>query len=86
MPLTITAYIRYNTAYGAGATKPKLTLYGKGITPTSVSATTAAENAWELLTINAGIPSQDGVLKLKAEGFSANPGARFYIDDVRVSQ
>jgi len=85
LPLTITAYIRYNSYYGS-VTKPKLTIYGKGITTTSVSATSAAENAWELLTINAGTPSENAILKLKAEGFSTNPGARFYIDDVKVSQ
>ena len=84
MPLTITAYIRYNSYYGS-VTKPKLTIHGKGITTTSVSATAAADT-WELLTINAGTPSQDAVLKLKAEGFSTNPGARFYIDDIKVSQ
>ena len=84
--LTITAYIRYNTEYGGSATKPKLTLSGKGISPTSVSATVAAENAWEFLTINAGTPSQNATLTLRAEGFSTNPAAKFYVDDISVSQ
>jgi len=86
-PLTISCYVRYNSEYqGSIYTKPKLTLSGKGISTTSVSASAAAENAWELLTINAGTPSQSGMLNLKAEGFSNNPGARFYIDDIQVSQ
>ncbi|PKN00866.1 MAG: hypothetical protein CVU77_08210, partial [Elusimicrobia bacterium HGW-Elusimicrobia-1] len=34
--LTITAYIRYNTEYGGSTTKPKLTLSGAGISPTSI--------------------------------------------------
>jgi len=45
-----------------------------------------AENAWELLSINAGTPSQSGMLNLKVEGFSSNPGARFWVDDIQVSQ
>jgi len=85
IPLTVTAYIRYNTAYGSSP-KPKLTLYGKGIATTSVSATGAAQDAWEQLTINAGTPSESGMLKLKAEGSSPNPGARFYIDDIKANQ
>ncbi|PKN02010.1 MAG: hypothetical protein CVU77_03515 [Elusimicrobia bacterium HGW-Elusimicrobia-1] len=85
-PLTITAYIRYNSEYGGSATKPKLTLSGVGISPTSISATGAAENAWELLTINPGTPSQNTILTLRAEGFSTNPGAKFYIDDINISQ
>jgi hypothetical protein len=84
--LTITAYIRYNTEYGGAATKPKLTLSGAGISPASISATSSAENAWELLTINAGTPSQNATLTLKTEGFSTNPAAKFYIDDINVSQ
>ncbi|PKN01870.1 MAG: hypothetical protein CVU77_02740 [Elusimicrobia bacterium HGW-Elusimicrobia-1] len=84
--LTITAYIRYNSEYGGSATKPKLTLSGGGISPTSASATSSAENAWELLTINPGTPSQNAILTLKAEGFSTNPGAKFYIDDISISQ
>ncbi|PKN02009.1 MAG: hypothetical protein CVU77_03510 [Elusimicrobia bacterium HGW-Elusimicrobia-1] len=84
--LTITTYIRYNTEYGGPTTKPKLTLSGKGISPTSVSATSSAENAWELLNINAGTPSQNATLTLRAEGFSNTPGAKFYIDDINVSQ
>ncbi|PKN00675.1 MAG: hypothetical protein CVU77_09115 [Elusimicrobia bacterium HGW-Elusimicrobia-1] len=84
--LIITAYIRYNTEYGGSATKPKLTLSGKGISPTSISATSSAENAWELLTINAGTPSQNATLTLRTEGFSTSPGAKFYIDDINVSQ
>jgi hypothetical protein len=84
--LIITAYIRYNTEYGGSATKPKLTLSGVGISPTSISATGTAENAWELLTINAGTPSQNATLTLRAEGFSTSPGAKFYIDDINVSQ
>ncbi len=86
-PLTVSCYIRYNSEYqGSSYTKPKLTLSGKGISTTSVSATSAAENAWELLTINAGTPTESGILNLKAEGFSNNPGARFWIDDIQVSQ
>jgi len=85
-PLTITCYVRYNTQYGGSATKPKITLSGKGISTTSVSASAAAENAWELLTINAGTPTQNGILLLTAEGFSNNPGARFWIDDISVNQ
>jgi hypothetical protein len=84
--LTITAYIRYNSEYGGSTTKPKLTLTGRGITPTSISATGAAQDAWELLTINPGTPSQNATLTLRAEGFSTNPGAKFYIDDINVSQ
>ncbi|PKN00800.1 MAG: hypothetical protein CVU77_08570 [Elusimicrobia bacterium HGW-Elusimicrobia-1] len=84
--LTITAYIRYNSGYGGAATKPKLTLSGKGISPTSVFATASAENAWELRTLNAGTPSQNATLTLRAEGFSTSPAAEFYIDDINVSQ
>jgi hypothetical protein len=84
--LTITAYIRYNTEYGGSTTKPKLTLSGKGISPTSISATSSAENAWELLTINPGTPSQNATLTLRAEGFSTNPAAKFYIDDINIAQ
>jgi len=84
--LTITAYIRYNTSYGGSATKPKLTLSGRGITTTSISATGAAQDAWELITINAGTPTQNATLNLRAEGFSNSLGAEFYIDDINVSQ
>jgi len=84
--LTITAYIRYNTEYGGSTTKPKLTLSGAGISPTSISATSSAENAWELLTINPGTPSQNATLTLRAEGFSTSSAAKFYIDDINVSQ
>ncbi|MDI6757427.1 MAG: hypothetical protein QME32_05335, partial [Endomicrobiia bacterium] len=84
--LTITAYIRYNSEYGGSTTKPKLTLSGKGISPTSVSATSAAENAWELLTLNAGTPSQNATLTLRAGGFSTLPAAKFYVDDISVGQ
>jgi hypothetical protein len=83
--LTITAYIRYNSDYGA-ATKPKLTLSGRGITPTSISATGAAQDAWELLTLNPGTPTENATLTLKVEGFSNSPGAKFYIDDVNILQ
>jgi len=85
-PLTITCYVRYNTQYGGSATKPKITLSGRGISTTSVLASAAAENAWELLSINAGTPTQNGILLLIAEGFSNNPGARFWVDDIQVSQ
>ncbi|PKN02007.1 MAG: hypothetical protein CVU77_03495 [Elusimicrobia bacterium HGW-Elusimicrobia-1] len=84
--LTITAYIRYNSEYGGSTTKPKLTLSGVGISPTSISATSSAEDAWELLTLNPGTPSQNSILTLRAEGFSTNTGARFYIDDINISQ
>ena len=84
--LIITAYLRYNSEYGGSTTKPKLTLSGKGISPTSISATSSAENVWELLTLNPGTPSQNATLTLRAEGFSTNPGARFYIDDINISQ
>jgi hypothetical protein len=83
--LTITAHIRYNSDYGGG-TKPKLALSGRGVSPTSVSATAAAEDAWELITINAGTPTQNAILTLKAEGFSNSPGAKFYVDDINILQ
>lgn len=85
-PLTITAYIRYNNEYGGSATKPKLTLTGRGISPTSISATGAAQDAWEQLTLNPGTPTQNATLTLRAEGFSTAPGAKFYIDDINITQ
>jgi hypothetical protein len=83
--LTITAYIRYNSDYQGGTyDKPKLILSGLGINE-SISATSSAENSWELRQLS-GTPSADGILTLKAEGFSVNPGGKFYVDDITVNQ
>ncbi|PKN01110.1 MAG: hypothetical protein CVU77_07110 [Elusimicrobia bacterium HGW-Elusimicrobia-1] len=83
--VTITSYIRYNTQYSGGTfDKPKLTLSGLGINE-SISATAGAENSWEQRQLS-GTPSADGILILRAEGFSTNAGARFYIDDINVLQ
>ena len=84
-PVTISAYIRYNTEYlGATYDKPKLTLSGLGINE-SISATSSAENSWEQRQLS-GTPSSDGILTLRTEGFSTNPGAKFYIDDISINQ
>jgi hypothetical protein len=83
--VTISAYIRYNAEYQGGIyDKPKLTLSGLGINE-SISATSSAENSWELRQLS-GTPSADGILTLKAEGFSVAPAAKFYIDDILVNQ
>jgi hypothetical protein len=83
--VTISAYIRYNVEYQGGTyDKPKLTLSGLGINE-SISATSSADNSWELRQLS-GTPSADGVLTLKAEGFSPNPVGKFYVDDISINQ
>jgi len=81
--VTITAYVQYNLSYG-GAAKPKFTLYNYGIND-SAQATVAAEDNWEKLTVS-GTPTGKGVLFLKVEGFSTQPGAKYFVDDIQINQ
>jgi len=81
--LTITAYVQYNSSYGAAA-KPKFTLSNYGIDD-SAQASGAAEDNWEKLTVS-GTPSGKGVLFLKVEGFSKAVGAKYFVDDIQVNQ
>ncbi|MFA5779368.1 MAG: hypothetical protein WC947_04465 [Elusimicrobiota bacterium] len=80
--VTITAYIRYNTNYGA-ASKPKITLYNLGISNTATMS--ASSDTWEQLQVS-GTPNRNGVLELKIEGFSNAPGAKVYVDDMIINQ
>ncbi|MFA5779551.1 MAG: glycine-rich domain-containing protein [Elusimicrobiota bacterium] len=80
--VTITAYIRYNTSYGA-AGKPKLTLYNLGVN--SNATMSASSDTWEQLQVS-GTPNRNGVLKLKIEGYSTAPGAKMFVDDISISQ
>ncbi|MFA5779932.1 MAG: hypothetical protein WC947_07325 [Elusimicrobiota bacterium] len=80
--VTITAYIRYNSSYGA-AGKPKLTLYNLGVN--SNATMSASADTWEQLQVS-GTPNRNGVLKLKIEGFSTIPGAKMFVDDISISQ
>jgi hypothetical protein len=87
-PVTVKAYVQYNTAYGSAA-KPKITLSGLGITGIETGenavATGAAENYWEQLSVS-GTPNAKGVVTLKVETFSTETGAEAWIDDISVSQ
>jgi len=80
--LTITAYAQYNSAYG-GATKPKFTLSNMGVN--SSDQMTGGADTWEKLTVS-GTPSGKGVLFLKVEGFSTAVDAKYFVDDIQVSQ
>ena len=81
--VTITAYVQYNSDYGVAA-KPKITLSNKGLNE-SAQASGAAEGAWEKLTVS-GTPAGNGVLFLKVEGFSTAVGAKYFVDDIQISQ
>ena len=81
-PVTVTAYVRYNSSYGSAA-KPKLILSNLGVN--SSAQMTAGADTWEKLTVS-GTPSSDGVLLLRFLAYSTNPGAEVYIDDIQVSQ
>jgi len=81
-PITITAYMRYNSSYGS-AEKPKLTLYNYGVN--SSAQMTVGADTWEKLTVS-GTPTSDGVLLLKVEGFSTEVGAKYFVDDIQVNQ
>ncbi|MCD6310903.1 MAG: DUF2341 domain-containing protein [Elusimicrobia bacterium] len=80
--VTITAYAQYNSDYGS-ADKPKITLYNYGVN--STAQMTGAADTWEPLTVS-GTPSGKGVLFLKVEGFSTAVGAKYFVDDIQVSQ
>ncbi len=80
--LTITAYAQYNSDYG-GVAKPKITLYNYGVN--SSEQMTGAADTWEKLTVS-GTPTGKGVLFLKVEGFSTAVGAKYFVDDIQVSQ
>ena len=87
-PVTVKAYMHYNTEYGTAA-KPKITLSGLGISGTetgqSAVATEAALTDWELLSVS-GIPNAKGVVTLKVATFSTADGAKAWVDDISVSQ
>ncbi|MEA2082265.1 MAG: hypothetical protein U9O97_05955 [Elusimicrobiota bacterium] len=68
---------------GGGAAKPKFTLYNKGIN-NSAQMTGGADN-WEKLTVS-GTPSGKGVVFLKVEGFSTEVDAKYFVDDIQISQ
>ncbi|MCD6310964.1 MAG: hypothetical protein J7M11_00680 [Elusimicrobia bacterium] len=80
--LTITAFVRYDSNYG-GAAKPKITLYNYGVN--SSASMTGGADTWEKLTVS-GTPSGKGVLFLKVEGFSTAVDAKYFVDDIQVSQ
>jgi len=80
--LTITGYIRYNSDYG-GAAKPKFTLYNNGVNDNA--SMTGGADTWEKLTVS-GTPSGKGVLFLKVEGFSTAVDAKYFVDDIQISQ
>ncbi len=79
--VTITVYAQYNSDYGAA--KPKITLSNKGVN--SSDQMTGGAETWEKLTVS-GTPSGSGVLFLKVEGFSTEPGAKYFVDDIQISQ
>jgi len=80
--VTITAYARYNSDYGGGA-KPKITLSNMGVN--SSDQMTGGAGVWEKLTVS-GTPSEKGVLFLKVEGFSTAVDAKYFVDDIQISQ
>ena len=80
--VTITAYAQYNSDYG-GAAKPKITLYNYGVN--SSDQMTGGAETWEKLTVS-GTPTGKGVLFLKVEGFSTAVDAKYFVDDIKVSQ
>ncbi|MFA5779373.1 MAG: DUF2341 domain-containing protein [Elusimicrobiota bacterium] len=80
--VTIIAYVKYNTSYGS-ASKPKITLYNLGISNSTQMV--GGADTWEQLTVS-GTPNRNGVLKLKIEGFSTQPGAKMFVDDIQISQ
>jgi len=46
---------------------------------------TGGADTWEKLTVS-GTPSGKGVLFLKVEGFSTAVGAKYFVDDIQISQ
>lgn len=82
--VTVDIYIRLAPEYGQTAQKPSVILTGPGINA-SASATAAAFSDWEKLTL-AGTPSSSSALVLNVRGHSRAEGARFFVDDIKVSQ
>jgi len=80
--VTIMAYAQYNSDYG-GAAKPKITLSNMGVN--SSDQMTGGADTWEKLTVS-GTPSGKGVLFLKVEGFSTAVDAKYFVDDIQISQ
>lgn len=78
--IVVSGYFRKTAAYN-GATDPKVTLSGVGITETSQTLSVAAGN-WELFTVS-GTPTETGAAKFE---FSCKGTAGYaYIDDVVVT-
>ncbi|MCD6311928.1 MAG: LamG domain-containing protein, partial [Elusimicrobia bacterium] len=78
----VTVYVQYNSNYG-GAAKPKLTLYNYGVNDSAQM--TGGADTWEKLTVS-GTPTGKGVLFLKVEGFSTAVDAKYFVDDIQISQ
>ncbi|MDI6757730.1 MAG: hypothetical protein QME32_06900 [Endomicrobiia bacterium] len=83
-PVTVDIYIRLAPEYGDTAQKPSVILTGHGVN-SSASATAAAFSGWEKLTLS-GTPSSNSVMTLSVSGYSRSEGARFFADDIKVSQ
>lgn len=81
---TISIRCQFNSAYG-GTTYPSATVVQNGeigVAAQSVSATVAALNSWQTLTLSAITPSATGVLKLRLQSFDSSGGGKAFFDTV----
>lgn len=79
---TIKMWTRWDSS-NTPSQKPKITLSGLGITPSSAT-NASATTVWEELTVS-GTPTRDGCLELKLECNKSSSATSCYFDDLSVT-